>query len=513
MSEGRILVGSAVKGEQVLSPDVCIVGSGAGGAVTAFELANRGLDVVVLEDGGYYTRRDFRMREDEAFPRLYQEQGMRATADLSMTILQGRAVGGTTVVNWTTSFRTPKHVLEHWAKAHGVEGLSYEALAPHWDAVEARLNVHDWPLEQINANNRVLWDGCGKLGWHRELLRRNVKMCMASGYCGMGCPIDAKQSMLVTYLPDAVRKGATVYANTRADRLEVSGGRVTAIHATARHPESQQVTGSLVVKPKLAVLSGGAINSPALLLRSGLNENGRVGLRTFVHPVVAMAAIFEQPIEPFYGAPQSVASHQFAERGEGRLGFFIETPPIHPMLAALSFSGFGANHQEMLSNLPHVNALIALSIDGFLKDDLGGTVSLRSDGRVRVDYPMSAALLESFRESSKAMARIQLAAGAKAITSFHNRPVTIAREADVAKLDDAEWAPNRLSVFTAHQMGGCAMGSDPKTSVVDSRLRHHTLKNLFVVDGSVLPTSLGVNPQQTIYGLARWASGHIAENS
>ncbi|MFN7130876.1 MAG: GMC family oxidoreductase N-terminal domain-containing protein [Myxococcales bacterium] len=510
MSDGHILIGSQIEPGQVLTPDVCIVGSGAGGAVTAHELARRGKRVLVLEEGGYFTRRDFRMREDEAFPRLYQEKGMRATADLAITILQGRAVGGTTVVNWTTSFRTPAPVLAHWRDVHGVEGLSPETLNPHWDAIEARLNVHEWPLEQINANNRVLWDGCGKLGWHRELLRRNVKTCMASGYCGMGCPIDAKQSMLVTYLPDAVAQGAVLYANTRVERLEVEGRRVTALHASVCDPDSGAVRGTLTVKPKLAVLSGGAINTPALLLRSGLDGGGRVGRRTFLHPVVAMAGLFAGPIEAYYGAPQSVASHQFAERA-GRIGFFLETPPIHPMLAALSFSGFGRQHQEVLAKLPHVQALIGLAIDGFLPGDEGGTVSLKRDGRVQVDYPMKPHLWEALREACKAMARIQLAAGARSVASFHNRSVVIEREADVGLLDAAEWEPNRVNVFTAHQMGGCAMGRDPKRSVVDSRLRFHTLDNLFVVDGSVLPTSLGVNPQETIYGLARWASGHIAE--
>ena len=509
--KGRIVDAAALRADEEVRCDVCIVGSGAGGAVLAAGLVERGLEVVMLEEGGHHTRSEFDLQEAHAFPMLYQERGLRATADLAITVLQGRGVGGSTTINWTTCFRTPEAIFEHWRRAHGVEGIDGQTLAPHFDAVEERLSIHEWPLALANANNRVLLDGCRALGWTVAPLRRNVKGCVNSGYCGMGCPVDGKQSMLVTYVPDAVDRGMSLWVHARAERIEVSGGKVVAVHASALDPATDRPTGRrLVVRPKVFVSSAGAINGPALLLRSGLNANGRVGKRTFLHPVVAMAAFFDEPVNAFYGAPQSVGSHHFADRGEGKVGFFLETPPVHPMLAATAFGGFGAAQQDFLARLPTLGVLIALSIDGLLPGDEGGTVSLRRDGRVRIDYPVSDALAESFRASCMAMARIQLAAGSREVCSLHPDPVVVRSDADLPALEAAPYGSLRHSIFTAHQMGGCAMGADPDTSVVDSNLRHHQIHNLFVVDGSVFPTSLGVNPSETIYALAHWARDRVA---
>jgi choline dehydrogenase-like flavoprotein len=490
-------------------PDVLIAGSGSGGAVLAARLAAGGARVLLLEEGGHYTKDDFTLREDWAFTHLYQDRGNRATADLGFVILQGRSIGGGTTVNWTTSFRTPDRILEHWAKVHGVEGLTAARLGPHWDAIEERLGIHQVGLDHVNRNNGVLYEGAAKLGWQREVTHRNVRGCMKSGYCGMGCPIDAKQSMMITFIPDAIERGAEVWANARVQSLEVAGGRVRRVKVRALDPNTDRPTGLEVeIEPRICVLSCGAINSPALLLRSGLDPNGRLGRRTFIHPVSSTLAIFPDEVRPFYGPPQSVASHQFAVR-EGRMGFFLEVPPLHPMLAALALTGYGARHREVMAQLPNLQALIALSIDGLLPGDEGGRVSLKAGGGPKVDYPYSEPLRDSFRESMKAMARIQLAAGANAVMTLHSDSIVIKREADLALIDQAPLGPGLNAAFTAHQMGGCAMGADPKQSVVRSDFRHHHVDNLFVVDGSVLPTSLGVNPQETIFGLASFAAGFI----
>ncbi|HSM91976.1 MAG TPA: GMC family oxidoreductase [Anaeromyxobacteraceae bacterium] len=508
---GRILRGDDIRADVEERPDVCVIGSGPGGAVTAARLVERGAKVVVLEEGGAFTRRDFDMREETAYPRLYQERGARATADLAFTVLQGRALGGGTVVNWTTSLRVGEPVLAHWARRHGVEGLDGRALTPHFEAVERRLSVAPDVLQEINANNRALWDGCGKLGWSRSLVPRNVSGCLRLGYCGMGCPVDAKATMDRTYLADAVAGGATVYANVRAERIGTDGRRAVEVSGEVRDPATDLPTGRrVVVRPRAVVLSAGAINGPALLLRSGLDHGGRVGRRTFLHPVVASVALFPRPIEGWQGAPQSVASAHFEERGQGRMGFFVETVPIHPMLAGTSLGGFGETHGEVLSRLANAQAIIALCVDGFHEGDEGGTVALREDGRARLDYPISPALWEALREGNKALARIQLAAGAERVLSLHDPPVELRSEADLARLDAAPWEPMRVSLFSAHPMGGCAMGGDPARSVVDSSLRARGLDNLWVVDGSVFPTSLGVNPQLTIAAVARWASDGIA---
>ncbi|MGZ6079541.1 MAG: GMC family oxidoreductase, partial [Myxococcaceae bacterium] len=261
------------------------------------------------------------------------------------------------------------------------------------------------------------------------------------------------------------------------------------------------------------VVSGGAINSPALLLRSGLNGNGNVGKRFFLHPVVIMSALMPEPVVPWSGAPQAAYSHHFIDRGPGKVGFLLEVPPIMPLIAATVFPGIGEQHQALMEQLPYTQSTIAICHDGILVDDVGGTVSLRdpAERRVSIDYPLRPFHFEAFRAACKEMARIQFAAGAREVRSLHANPVSIPKVADIdSLLDAAPWEPGRVRVATAHQMGGCAMGGDPRTSVVDSTLRYHGMENLFVVDGSVFPTSLGVNPQETIYGIARWASEFVA---
>ncbi|MHB8419347.1 MAG: GMC family oxidoreductase N-terminal domain-containing protein [Myxococcales bacterium] len=490
--------------------DVAIVGTGAGGAITARALSRKGVKVVLFEEGGHHRSAEFDMQEATAYPMLYQEQGNRATADLAITVLQGRSVGGGTTVNWTTSFRTPPRVLDHWAAHFGVAGLTEQALAPHWEEIESYLGIAEVPESYVNRNNGKLWEGLGKLGWQRQRIRRNVRGCMNSGYCGMGCPIDAKQSMLITAIPDAVAAGAEIYTRCRVQLLEERRGRIVAVHGQIIDADTLQPIERWVhVKPKVAVLSGGALNSPAVLLRSHLgNESGQVGRRTFLHPTLAMVGFFEEPVEGYYGAPQSVSSHELAER-DGRMGLFFEAAPVHPMLASIALNAFGPEQREQMHRLPHTSALIALCIDGFGEGEEGGRVTLKPDGMPRLDYPFSARFEEAARTAQHSAARILLAAGAQAVRSLHNDPVILRSEADLPRLDAAPFGPNLLSVFTAHQMGGCAMGSDPAHSVVRSDLRHHHLENLFVIDGSVFPTSLGVNPQLSIYGLASWASPHV----
>jgi choline dehydrogenase-like flavoprotein len=489
---------------------VCVIGSGAGGAVVAAQLQAAGYEVIVLEEGGRYTRKDFKMREDIAFPALYQEGGLRATKDAGIGVFQGRAVGGTTVVNWTTSYRTPEHVLDHWAKSHAV-GFGKKELDPHWDAIEERLNIKQIGLDEANANNRLLYEGCKALGLDVATTSRNTRNCMKSGYCGMGCPVDAKQAMHVTYLPDAVEKGTVIVSRCRVDRLEMKDGRVVAASCSELGADGYRETGrSLRIEADRFILSAGAIGTPSILIRSGLG-GGMVGKRTYLHPVISTLARFDEDVNPFWGAPQSVASHVFADRGD-KVGYFLEAAPMHPMIAALANPGFGAAHRSIIEQLPHLTSHVALTIDGFHPDEPGGTVEVRSSGAPVLDYRLGPRIWEAFRDSLKTLVKIDLAAGAKWVRSGHDPALVFKSEADLAEIDRAPFEVGRLGVFSAHVMGGAKMGDDPKSSVVrSSDLRHHTIENLHVVDGSVLPTSLGVNPQETIYGIAHLIGKRCAE--
>jgi choline dehydrogenase-like flavoprotein len=510
--KGQILRAADVTSDRELSCDVCVIGSGAGGAVVAAGLVERGLTVVMLEAGPYRTRTDFTMLERDTTPTLYQDRGARATDDLAVSILQGRSVGGGTTVNWTSCFRTPERVLQHWRQAHGLEQLTADALRAHFEAVEARLSIKEWPLEAANANNRVLIDGGRALGMTVAPMRRNQRGCANSGYCGMGCPVDGKQAMHVTYLADAVAGGLVLHAECPVERIQVDRGRVTAVHARIQATSSAVPDGArVVVRCKALALAGGAINSPALLLRSGLDWQGRVGRRTFLHPVIGVLGIYDREIHPWYGAPQTAHSHDPIDRGPGKVGYFLESAPMHPMVAATSIPLFGASHAAMMGEVRNTAALLALHVDGLLDGDDGGTVTVAADGRSRLSYPIRPPLVEAMRDAHRTLARVHLAAGARAVVTAHAEPVLLSSEADLPKLDAAPYGALEHNIFSAHQMGGCTMGSDPSRSVVDTQHRFRGVPNLFVVDGSVLPTSLGVNPSQTIYALAHRARRFVGE--
>jgi choline dehydrogenase-like flavoprotein len=508
-----VLEGQTVDGVLEVGCDVCIIGSGPGGAVTAATLQQAGLSVVVLEEGGYFTKARFRQREDEAYPYLYQDGGQRATADLAITIMQGKAVGGGSVVNWTTCFRTPDDVVETWRSKHHAQSVTVDALAPHFAWAEERLSIAPIPLEAANRNNRTLYDGCKALGMEATPIHRNVKGCAYTGSCGHGCPIDAKQSMLVTLIPDVIAAGAALVSRCRVSRVEFNGSKAVAVHGEFLDAFGLSPTGaSIVVKPRFVVVSGGAVNSPALLLRSGAPDpEGRLGVRTFLHPVVASIGIYDEPINAFMGAPQSIASHARAHRGD-EVGYFLEAAPIHPMLAATAYPGIGLDHRAGMKQLPHLAAHIALGIDGFHDDVAGGRVKLLPSGAPSLDYPVPERVWRAMRDAQKLLAEIAFASGAHTAMTGHDAPLFMKSKDEIKNIDDIPYAPCRVPLFSAHQMGGCGMSDDAKLGVVRSEdLRHHHVDNLHVVDGSVFPTSLGVNPQLSIYGLSHLMATRLVD--
>ena len=502
--------GETLRDGQVLKADVCIVGSGAGGAVTAATLQGAGIETLVLEEGGYHTKPEFKMREDIALPMLYQEGGARMTKDTGLLVLQGRAVGGSTVINWTTCFRTPTRVLDHWQKRYAVSGFDEAALRPHWDEVEKRLSIRKWTYDEANRNNRLLFDGFHALGYSADTLFRNVKNCFKSGYCGMGCPVDAKQSMLVTYLPDAVAKGATVLSRCRVDRLETNGSHVVRAHCTIIGDDGYNPTANkITVEAKRFVLSAGGIGTPAILMRSGLG-GGVVGKHTYVHPAAGITSVYKDRVEAFYGSPQTVASHHFADRGD-KVGYFVEAAPLHPIFVSTWMAGMGEFHRTQMLKFPHMACHGAICIDGFHPDEPGGQVLLRESGAPQLDYVMGPRIWEALRDGLKQIVRANLAMGAVECFTAHDPWTHIASESELHKLEESAWEAGRVGMLTAHLMGGARMGGNTAESVVRCEdLRHHTVDNLHVIDGSVLPTSLGVNPQLTIYGIAHMISGRLA---
>jgi len=507
----RVTDGAQLQADQTLEADVVIVGSGAGGGVTAEILALSGLKVIIVEEGALKSSRDFKMREAEAYPALYQESAARKTKDKGITILQGRTVGGSTTINWTSSFRTPDITLRYWNQHFGLKDYTPESLAPWFGMMEERLSISDWPTPP-NENNDLLRRGASKLNIPTGLIRRNVNGCWNLGYCGMGCPTNAKQSMLVTTIPSALQHGASLLTRVRADRLTIKNDRVTTLECVALTPDGLGTTGRrITLRARHFVLAGGAINTPALLMRSTAPDpHGLLGKRTFLHPTVISAGIFAQRVDGYAGAPQSVYSDHFLhnDRIDGPMGYKLEAPPLHPLLFSTTMPGFGAQHAAVMRQFPHVHALLALLRDGFHADAPGGSVALVHGAPV-LDYPFSPFIWDGVRRALLSMAEIQFAAGAQSVTPVHERAEAYSSWTQAqAGINALPLKLLQTRVVSAHVMGGCGMSDDERLGVTSSGGRYHGLANVSVHDGSLFPTAIGANPQLSIYGIvARLASG------
>lgn len=508
MSNRDLLDASTLTEDLSLEADVVIVGTGAGGGYTAEVLTNAGLKVIMIEEGAYHTAATFSQNEAVATAMLYQQGGAQRTKDKGILVLQGRSVGGGTTVNWTTSIRTPSETLARWRDRYELEMFTDEELAPYFEEVEERLSMHRWEEFEPNENNSILSRACEAKGYEWHVIRRNVNGCANSGLCGLGCPINAKQSQMVTTIPSALDKGAKLISKARADKLIHDGKRVSAIEITPLDAATvHDMPHKITIKARHFVISAGAIRSPALLMKSEVPDpSGMLGKRTFLHPVVAVAAEYEQVVEGFYGAPQSINSHEFmwpdGESSNGKLGFKLETIPATPILVS-SFldKSIGEKHASRMKNLPHVAVLNALCRDGFNDFEACGTVEVDSDGNPTVDYPITEFLQEGIRNALGHLFDLQFTAGALKASAWHVDDPEFTSLKDAQEwLKDADLGLLKAGYGSAHTMGGCQMGKDETAGVVDTDGRHFVIENLLVHDASIFPTSIGINPQLTIYG-------------
>lgn len=495
--------------------DVAIIGTGAGAGITAELLTQAGLSVVLVEEGPLKSSSDFRQRESDAYPSLYQESAARKTADKAINILQGRCVGGSTTVNWTSSFRTPTSTLLHWQKHFGLSDLTEAAMAPWFEQAERRLNIGPW-LTAPNQNNELLRTGATRLGISASGIQRNVKGCWNLGSCGMGCPTNAKQSMLVTTIPAALDRGAILLVQTRAQVLETAQHQVRALVCMPVSNNGSAMPGLPTrIVAKHYVVAGGAINSPALLKRSDLPDpHGVLGARTFLHPVVISAATFPDKVEAWDGAPQTLYSDHFLQTQpiDGPIGYKLEAPPMHPVIFSSTLAGYGQAQADALREFPHMHSLLALMRDGFHPNSAGGQVKLRSDGSPVLDYPLTDFVMDGARRAFLSMAEIQFAAGARTVSPVHELGSSYTSWAQAREAINAlPMKPLLTRVVSAHVMGGCAMSASEAQGVVQPDGTHWQISNLSVHDGSLFPTSIGANPQLSVYGFANKLATGLAK--
>jgi choline dehydrogenase-like flavoprotein len=479
--------------------DVCVIGSGAGGAPVAAALAAAGRRVVVLEAGSYYRPEHFTQIEIEMFPRLYHDQAGRMTRDKSIHVHQGKGVGGSTLHNINLCARVPPSVFAAWRAEHGLVALSEATLADLYDEVEARLSVQAIGPAQLAGSSAKLMAGCQALGYRGGFLRHNRVGCAGSGFCELGCPFDAKENALKIYLTQAVKAGAQILADTWAVRLEHDRHRVSRVHAVVRDPASGRKGAAITVEARYVCVAASATGTPALLRRSRVPDPARlVGSRLFLHPGTAVAARFRERVDAWRGIPQSYGCDEFLDFSPGSARRVWIIPAFaHPAGVSAVLSGFGAEHARHLGAYGHLAALSPM-----VHDEHPGRVGPRGAFGVDIAYSLSEAdaaqLVVGVRES----ARLLLAAGAESVLVPLTRTIEIGALADVDRALAGHAIRAQDTDLTAvHPMGSVWMGDDPKRACVDSRGRYHHLDNLYVADTSLYCSSIGVPPQLTAYAL------------
>jgi choline dehydrogenase-like flavoprotein len=483
--------------KRIVRCDVCVIGAGAGGAVVAAELAEGGASVVLLEQGPDHDARDFTARPPEMLARLYRDAGQSITIGNPPIVMPlGSGLGGTTLVNSGTCFRTPPAVLASWRTQFGLQ-LDEQELDRCFERVEGALSVAEVDPELAGANAAVARRAAERLGWSHGYLRRNAKGCLGSGVCAFGCPTSAKQHTGITYVPRARSAGAHVLTGASVRRIAVGGRRLSHVEAVLAGE------GSVEVHAEHAVLAAGTIHTPGLLARSGLGrDSGQLGRNLSIHPATAAFALMEERVDMARGVPQSFYIDEFAAEG-----IMLEGIAGPPSYAAMSLPLSGARHAEAMARYPHL-AQFGLMVSDSSRGSVrtlagaagrplpGGAGGLGDVPLVR--YDLDEQDLTRFRSGLRRLEELFLAAGA--------REVYLPLPEGVAPVN-ARRADLRLMAF--HPLGTARAHSRAAEGVVDDDLAVHGVEGVHVADGSVVPSSLGVNPQITIMALATRLAFHL----
>jgi acyl-CoA reductase-like NAD-dependent aldehyde dehydrogenase/choline dehydrogenase-like flavoprotein len=496
--------------ELILEADVCVVGSGAGGGVIAGVLAGRGKQVCVLEMGGYFNESDFNQLELPAYERMYLNGGPFPTAEGQVTIQAGSTLGGGTTINWTNSLRTHPWVREQWARDFGLEGLDGAEFDRHLDAVIDRLGVND-RCSDLNGPHARLQEGCEKLGYDFRLTHRNADpetyAPELAGYMGFGDVTGSKQSTAKTFLADAHERGADLVVQCRAERILIEGGRAVGVEGTYQGPDG--TVARVVVRAPQVVVACGSIESPALLLRSGIG-GAAVGQHLRLHPTSAISGQYAEPQDMWWGPPQAAMSHRFADL-EGGYGFLIECPHhTTGIYAAATAWQSGREHKELMLEWSRTAAFINLT-----RDRGEGNVVVDAAGNAVPRYLLTDELdIRNLRRGLAEMIRLHEVAGAQRIAALCRKdPIWEPGDdldAFISHVTGSSLAPHEHGIFSAHQMGTCRMGTDPETSVAGPWGELHDVKGVWIGDASAFPTSSGVNPMITIMALAHRTAETIA---
>ena len=498
----------SITSDTELDCDVVVVGSGAGGGTAAAVLASAGLDVVVVEAGGYWSEEDFDGAELSGYARMYLNGGGVATDDQSIGLLAGSCLGGGTVVNYTWCFRPPDFVREDWKQRFGLSEWAGSDFDDSLDTVWDRIGISS-ESSIPSARDHAMRSGLEQLGWDSQVMQRNCKGCEEEvcRLCHYGCQIGAKQSTMKTWLQDASDNGARIVVNCSVDRVLLDGG-------AARGVEGMTVDGHRVtVRSRAVALAAGAIHTPAIMVRSGMG--GQVGKNLMLHPVLITWGVFDEEVRPWEGTLGATFSDEFLDMGEG-YGIKYEHAATPPSILAIFAPWRGSRESaELMQSLKYTAGYGALQ-----RARDGGEVVVGADGLPTPRWSLSDFDRDVMRRGLDGAAQILEAGGARRIYSSHAGWVSYepgkngGRSSLLEAADRCGWGAGQVTLGSFHLMGTARMGSSPSDSVCNSDGETWDVTGLYVVDGAVLPTGLGVNPMVTIEAAAhRIARGMAAKLS
>jgi choline dehydrogenase-like flavoprotein len=485
------------------SADVVIVGTGAGGATAARVLSEAGLSVILIEEGPALAPQDRSRGLLDAMSESMRDLATVSTRSSSpMPLLLGRCVGGSTAVNSGIIWRLPEDTRRDFSERFGLSSLVEEAeLDRIFSQIESELEIAEVPRETLGGNAHVLELASQKLGLPGRVIRRNARHCVGRARCLQGCPEGARQSMDISYVPRALERGARLYPLARASEVIVERGRAVGVSGQLLTPRGKR-DGRFELRARRAVIvAAGAIYTPVLLWNSGLRR--AVGENFQAHPGAAVVGRFDRPVGMGFGATQA---YEVPFRDQG---FKVESLAMPPELLAARLPGAGRDWQEQLGQLDHFAQFAAIQRVG-------------SRGRVRpgifrmvdVRYELQPEDVQRLRHSVSLMVRMMFAAGAvevyPGVASVTER-MTHPDQAN--EILDASVQRKDFHLVASHHFGTAAAGGDPSRSVVSPELRSHEVDQLYVMDASVLPTNLGVNPQHTIMALVFRAAEKLANRS
>ena len=486
--------------DDVVHADVVVVGTGAGGAVVAAELAEAGARVVVVEEGDHHPSTTFTAQPTRQIRTLYRDRGLAgAIGNTFIGIPLGRGVGGTTTINSGTCWRAPEEVLRSWEADFGIPDLAGGGLSPEYQRVEKAIHVDPVPDSLLGPGGEIFRRGAQALGLDGENIPRNAAGCRGTGVCALGCPHGAKQSTNVSYMPRAIRAGARVYVRTRADRVLIENGRAVGVLADRGTQNGGTSGGRLRILAGRTVVAAGALLTPLLLKRSRVRRRP-IGHHLRIHPAPRVLASFDWPVRAWEGVPQSYHVHEFEPEGIFLQGMFVP-----PGLQAPNVPGFGHTHKERMAAYDHLASFGAL-----ISDTSEGRV-LGQGARPLVWYWLNRHDVGRLRRGIAQVARIFFAAGAREVYPGVRQLPVLRSLTDVEELESTSARAGDIDMMAFHPMGTARMGRNPNHSAVAPSGEVHGLSGLYVADASLFPGSTRLNPQLTIMALATRIARGIAE--